>query len=51
MTKQILNTLNRNINFIQLKLYDFSDKKINQEKIKQVFERAQIHYNKSYILE
>ena len=39
MTKQILNTLNRNINFIQLKLYDFSDK-INHEKIKQVFERV-----------
>lgn len=33
MTKQILNALNSNINFIQLKLYDFSDEKIDQEKI------------------
>ena len=33
MTKQILNALNSNIDFIQLKLFDFSDEKINQEKI------------------
>ena len=33
MTKQILNALNSNIDFIQLKLYDFSDEKIDQEKI------------------
>lgn len=33
MTKQTLNVLNSNINFIQLKLYDFSDEKIDQEKI------------------
>ena len=33
MTKQTLNVLNNNINFIQLKLYDFSDEKIDQEKI------------------
>jgi hypothetical protein len=33
MTKQILNALNSNINFIQLKLFDFSDEKIDQEKI------------------
>ena len=26
--------LNSNLNFIQLKLYDFSDEKIDQEKIK-----------------
>ncbi len=33
MTKQILNVLNSNIDFIQLKLFDFSDEKIDQEKI------------------
>ena len=33
MTKQILNALNSNIDFIQLKLFDFSDEKIDQEKI------------------
>jgi len=33
MTKQILNVLNSNIDFIQLKLFDFSDEKLNQEKI------------------
>lgn len=33
MTKQILNALNSTINFIQLKLFDFSDEKIDQEKI------------------
>ena len=33
MTKQILNALNSNIDFIQLKLLDFSDEKIDQEKI------------------
>ena len=32
MTKQILNALNSNIDFIQLKLFDFSDEKIDQEK-------------------
>ena len=29
MTKQILNVLNSNINFMQLKLFDFSDEKID----------------------
>ena len=33
MTKQIVSALNSNIDFIQLKLYDFSDEKIDQEKI------------------
>ena len=33
MTKQTKSVLNSNINFIQLKLYDFSDEKIDQEKI------------------
>ena len=33
MTKQILNVLNSNIDFIQLKLFDFSDEKIDREKI------------------
>lgn len=33
MTKQIVSVLNSNIDFIQLKLYDFSDEKIDQEKI------------------
>ena len=33
MTKQILNSPNSNIDFIQLKLFDFSDEKIDQEKI------------------
>ena len=33
MTKQILNVLNSNIDFIQLKLFDFSDEKIDHEKI------------------
>ena len=33
MTKQILNVLNSNIDFIQLKLFDFSEEKIDQEKI------------------
>ena len=33
MTKQILNALNSNIDFIQLKLFDFSDEKIDPEKI------------------
>ncbi len=33
MTKQILNALNSNIDFIQLKLFDFSDEKIDHEKI------------------
>ena len=33
MTKQKIFALNSNIDFIQLKLFDFSDKKINQEKI------------------
>ena len=33
MTKQIISALNSNIDFIQLKLYDFSDEKIDQEKI------------------
>lgn len=33
MTKQILNALNSNIDFIQLKLFDFSDENIDQEKI------------------
>lgn len=32
MTKQILNSPNSNIDFIQLKLFDFSDEKIDQEK-------------------
>ena len=33
MTKQIVPVLNSNIDFIQLKLYDFSDEKIDHEKI------------------
>ena len=33
MTKQKIFALNSNIDFIQLKLYDFSDEKIDQEKI------------------
>ena len=33
MTKQIVSALNSNIDVIQLKLYDFSDEKIDQEKI------------------
>lgn len=33
MTKQTKSALNSSINFIQLKLYNFSDEKINQEKI------------------
>ena len=33
MTKQIKNVLNSNIDFIQLKLFDFSEKKIDREKI------------------
>ena len=33
MTKQIVSVLNSNIDFIQLKLYDFSDENIDQEKI------------------
>lgn len=33
MTKQIVSVLNSNIDFIQLKLYDFSDEKIDHEKI------------------
>ena len=33
MTKQTKSVLNSNIDFIQLKLYDFSDEKIDQEKI------------------
>ena len=33
MTKQNKSALNSNIDFIQLKLYDFFDEKINQEKI------------------
>ena len=32
-TKQNKSVLNNNINFMQLKLHDFSDEKINQEKI------------------
>ena len=30
-TKQNKSVLNNNINFMQLKLHDFSDEKINQE--------------------
>ena len=33
MTKQTKSVLNNNLDFIQLKLYDFSDEKIDQEKI------------------
>ena len=33
MTKQNKYILNSNINFIQLKLFDFSEEKIDQEKI------------------
>ena len=33
MTKQTIHVLNSNIDFIQLKLYDFSDEKIDHEKI------------------
>ena len=33
MTKQILNALNNNIDFIQLKLCDFSEEIIDQEKL------------------
>ena len=33
MTKQTKSVLNSNIDFIQLKLYDFSDEKIDHEKI------------------
>ena len=33
MTKQNKSALNSNIDFIQLKLYDFFDEKIDQEKI------------------
>ena len=33
MTKQNKLVLNSNLNFIQLKLYDFSDEKIDHEKI------------------
>ena len=33
MIKQILNVLNSNIDFIKLKLFDFSDEKIDHEKI------------------
>ncbi len=33
MTKQNKSVLNNNTDFIQLKLYDFFDEKINQEKI------------------
>ena len=45
MTKQILNALNSNIDFIQLKLFDFSDEKIDQEKLKtSSFYRLFVHY-------
>ena len=33
MTKQTKSVLNSNIDFIQLKLYDFSDEKIDHEKL------------------
>ncbi len=33
MTKQNKSILNSNINFIQLKLFDFSEEKIDSEKI------------------
>ena len=33
MTKQIVHVLNTNLDFIQHKLYDFSDEKIDHEKI------------------
>ena len=33
MTKQTKSTLNNNLDFIQFKLYDFSDEKIDYEKI------------------
>jgi hypothetical protein len=33
MTKQTKSGLNSNIDFIQLKLYDFSDEKIDHEKL------------------
>ena len=41
MTKQIVSVLNSNMDFIQLKLYDFSDEKIDQEKI--ISERLNIN--------
>ena len=33
MTKQTKSVLNNNLDFIQLKLFDFSDEKIDHEKI------------------